>query len=338
MNIFEKNKEKADNFNRYFNVIKNLGIIFSAIASFISKVVSLNFIRTTLISDFPQLKNIIDNLISAHNFLIGTLIILLLYSFFRFIYNALMSSVKGRQAVSSFARMIHINFIHDIRSNIVELDTLSEKLNNIDLENANIDKIYNEELEKLRNNIQPYVDILAEYLSSYRNDTISVCVKIMKDGNRYNSDYLDKELITLARSKNTKTYRKTSRNSIIRNNSDFIELSLGKSMFYGKCNLKKLYDDNIYLNDSPEWWKYYDCTLVAPIRYYNKDRIKGKVDIDLDIIGFLCIDCKNNIKEWESSTSLELQLLAIVADSLYTYIRLFYNCFENVGYFNKENE
>lgn len=116
-------------------------------------------------------------------------------------------------------------------------------------------------------------------------------------------------------------------------NTDFTNLCKGQIVFFGSSDLHKITDSGQYINDSRNWEENkYTSTLVTPIRYYNNDIYNSRTrNIKPDIIGFLCIDSKDEIKEWEYSDSFELQLLAAFSDVLYVYIKEFYKCFENTG-------
>lgn len=102
---------------------------------------------------------------------------------------------------------------------------------------------------------------------------------------------------------------------------------------FGSSNLHKIKESGQYINDSVNWKNdKYTSTLVTPIRYYNNNSNNNDTNIKSDIIGFLCIDSEDEIKEWENEDSFELQLLATFSDILYVYIKEFYRCFENTGY------
>lgn len=335
MNFLNKHKDFADNVNRYYNMAKNIGIIYTGLIGLFTKLLeNKTFAENLKISNDIILTNIYYN-----NFWIVILGILILLSILKFLYNAINAKSNNIKQMLLLLKMIHVTFIHDIRSKIVETDmSISRKIEITQQQHGDIDLLYNNEFEKLKENIQPYVDALGSYLSEYRNKKISVCVKTFLNGKTNKKDYLDEELITLARSYNTRNARNRTHHSIVRNNTDFIDLCCGQSSFFSRTNLKELYDAGLYKNDSPKWWLQYNCTLVTPIRYYNKDGENENVKIDIDVIGFLCIDCKENIEEWKNNNSFELQLLAIIADSLYSYIRVFYNCFEKIGYFEKEQD
>lgn len=74
-----------------------------------------------------------------------------------------------------------------------------------------------------------------------------------------------------------------------------------------------------YKNEKSDWPEKYNSTIVVPIRYLNTN----DGNLIHDILGFLCVDSKNSIKRWNDNNSFELQYLAIFADSIYTYIKLF---------------
>ena len=266
----------------------------------------------------------LEHISDTGNIALGIVVLFLLWSLVRLIYKAVRVDIRNRKQNTNLVKMIHKDLIHSIRSHIVEMDDLSVRVK----EHPDINGLFNDELDKLKANIQPYVDALERYLSDYRNQKVSVCIKTFLDTSQFKNDYMNEELITIARSKATKRSRTSNHRAVVGKNTDFINLCYGQSTFFGKAGLKELSDAGLYQNDSPDWWKKYNSTLVAPIRYYDKDGINGNMNINFDIIGFLCIDCKADIKEWESGNSFELQLLAILADSLYTYIRKFYNCFE----------
>ena len=151
-----------------------------------------------------------------------------------------------------------------------------------------------------------------------------------KQRNRKRSEFLSEEIISLVRSSNTKEERESVTPTIIGQNTDFINLCRGQIIFFGSGNLLKLSESGQYINDSDNWdnGKTYLSTLVTPIRYYNNDE---RNNIKTDVIGFLCIDCKEEIYEWEKADSFELQILGAFSDILYVYIKEFYSCFEDVG-------
>lgn len=179
------------------------------------------------------------------------------------------------------------------------------------------------------------VDALATYLSKYRNSTISVCVKIFKKRDRNRNDFLSEEIVSLARSSNTEAERVNDEKTIIGQNTDFANLCKGQIIFFASSNLYKNKESGQYINDSKNWKeKKYKSTLVTPIQYHNNNDSNNEHNrnIKSDVIGFLCIDSQEEIKEWENSDSFELQFMAMFSDILYVYIKEFYKCFENVGY------
>ncbi len=183
----------------------------------------------------------------------------------------------------------------------------------------NIDAIsesYNFELKILQNNVKEYINELSTYLTNYRNSTISACIKIFKRRNRNRNEFQSEEIITLARSSNTEYERNNQKQTFVGQNTDFTNLCNGQIIFFGSSNLNKINESGHYINDSVNWEsKKYTSTLVTPIRYYNDNYGNQRnINIKSDIIGFLCIDSKDEIKEWESSDSFELQMMAVFSD------------------------
>lgn len=233
------------------------------------------------------------------------------------------------------ANFIHIKLIHDIRYKIVELENINNRLEKYAHDNdiKSIEKDYIIELDNLKRTLCSYIDSLSVYLSQYRDDNISVCIKLFSKRDRRRTDFLNERIITIARSSNTKEIRTNDDNTIVGNNTDFANLCNGQSIFFGCANLSEKESAGLYCNDSTNWEKgLYNSTLVAPIRYNAKDSKSSNNTVKPDIIGFLCIDSKKNVYEWENQDSFELQLLAIFADSLYIYIKEFYECYEKIGY------
>ena len=109
-------------------------------------------------------------------------------------------------------------------------------------------------------------------------------------------------------------------------NSDFKHLCDGTNIWYHGVDLKSKYEKHEYENEADEkdWQQKYNSTIVVPIRYYN---INENISVN-DILGFLCIDSKKIIKNWDDANSFELQYRAIFADSIYTYIKLFRRMFQ----------
>lgn len=284
-------------------------------------------------SDLPSfLVSILEFIL---HFCIVAFIIGLICVVIRIIYVGIKSKAEAFYIQRKITEFLHQQLIHKIRNNIVELEPLSIKLHNFSKDN-NIDAIsecYNTEIITLKKNLKEYIDSLSLYLSKYRGSTISICIKVFKKRDRNRSEFQSEEIISLARSSNTESERNNSKKTYVGQNTDFTNLCKGQIVFFGSSNLHKINESGQYINDSKNWEECkYTSTLVTPIRYHNNDSSNDNKYIKPDIIGFLCIDSKDEIKEWENSDCFELQILAAFSDILYVYIKEFYNCFENNGF------
>lgn len=319
-------------FNKTYMFIGNgITIItgFVAILSWIIKGIS------KITNKIPD--KIVYILSCVFNFCIVIFIIGLIYLFIRIIYVAIRTKSEAFYMQRKLSEFVHIKLIHSIRNNIVELEPVLEKLEKYKKSNNTdaMDECYKSEVKILQDNLKAYVDALATYLSKYRNSTISVCVKIFKKRDRNRNDFLSEEIVSLARSSNTEAERVNDEKTIIGQNTDFANLCKGQIIFFASSNLYKNKESGQYINDSKNWKeKKYKSTLVTPIQYHNNNDSNNEHNrnIKSDVIGFLCIDSQEEIKEWENSDSFELQFMAMFSDILYVYIKEFYKCFENVGY------
>lgn len=320
-NIIEPNSKS----NKIFMFFGNLITVITGIIAFMSWTLKKFF----KIDDIPPF--ILGVLTYIVPFCIVFFFFGLFVFFIRMIYVALKTNAKAMRTQRELMEFIHLNLIHRIRNDIIELEPLSLKVTQF-IKNKNNDAIYecyHGELKKLQERLQVYIDVLSNFLSDYRQDTISVCIKVFKSRDRNRNIILNEEIISLVRSSNTKGERDNDKITIIGNNTDFTNLCKGQIVFFGSANLIKLKEAGQYINDSQNWndEKKYASTLVTPIRYYNND---NQNNIRADVIGFLCIDSMKEILEWEKPDSFELQLLAVFSDILYVYIKDFYSCFENV--------
>lgn len=240
--------------------------------------------------------------------ILSTLVIWYIYKIWKYSKRI----IDNQKYHATFIENFHIIFLHDIRDNIKELDLITFKPNDVDYNKY----IKNKMFQELVNNLQPYVDFLANHLTEYCNSTISVCIKLVK----YDTNFA----MTINRSKNTRQDRQKENEDVnINNNDDFKFLVNGRATFYGKSNLKDEYENDKYNvgDDYKIWSKKYNSTLIVPIRYYSKKSNHNNVNVDFDIVGFLCIDSKDNIADWENNNSYELNLLASFADTMYIYIK-----------------
>lgn len=326
-NIYEPDTK----FNKIFMFIGNTITVVTGIFAIIS------FIAKEIIKNFSDLPPILISIITVVlHFCVVVFIIALVSLLIRIIYIAFKHKSESFYMQRKLAEFLHQQLIHNVRNNIVELESLYDKLEKYS-KNNNIDAIsqcYELEIKELKENLKEYVDELADYLSNYRGDTISVCIKVFKERDRNRNEFQSEEIVSFVRSSNTEKTRNNSEKTFVGQNTDFTNLCKGQIVFFGSSNLNKIRESGQYINDSINWKENkYTSTLVAPIRYYNNnsDNERNK-NIKPDIIGFLCIDSENEIKEWEFSDSFELQILAAFSDVLYVYIKEFYKCFESTGY------
>lgn len=337
MNIFKKHKDYADTFNSYVNLIKNTSFVLSAILliwnKLAEKLKGIKGFSDFLDNNSNLIAKALNFLTNINSWIIGIFIVSLGIIIYKFIWNCIKSQSASFQAQRDLSFFIHTQFVHDVRCKIVELENISQYLEKYKHDPKKIEDNFKKEWDVLKNNVGNYVNVLSEYLSAYRNDTISVCVKTFAKRLRHRTEFMNERIITIARSSNTRKERQTSDNTIVKNNTDFYNLCNGQSVFFGCSNLSEKETAGQYSNDSTNWTKKcYDSTLVAPIRYNTKDSQNSNNNIKPDILGFLCIDSTHIIEEWESQDSFELQTLAIFADILYIYIKEFYECYERIGY------
>lgn len=325
--------------NSVFNLIKNIGGFFSGIFSLISIVIGLKDVKQFLTVELNVPTVIIDFIVSKRRVAFLAFCFFLVLFLFAFIRRAIKVSMDKINERTFLLKDLHEKLIHNIRNNIAEMQAiLPMKIKECE-ENGDLDELYNSELNLLQSNLQIYADFLSTRISDYRNQKVSACIKtfVSKNGQSGNTvDYRKEMLTTIARSKNTDKARIKEKPTSVEANTDFYDLCNGRILFFGKTNLRKLYNQKLYKNDTPFFWKYYNSTLVVSIRYCEKKKEEYDLDIRIDTIGFLCIDCKDIIPEWEEADSYELQFMAVIADSLYTYLRIFYNFFDNVGYYSEK--
>lgn len=326
-NIYEPDTK----FNKIFMFIGNTITIVTGVLSCFSW-----FIREIIkrITDLPPIVVTIMTFIL--HFLIVSFIIGIICLLIRVIYTALKYKAEALYIQRKLTEFLHHQLIHKVRNNIVELEPLYDKLKKFSKDN-NIDAIsecYKSGLKTLKNNLKDYIDELAEYLTRYRGTTISICIKIFKKRDRNRNEFQAEEIVSIVRSSNTEAIRNNDSKTFVGQNTDFTNLCKGQMVFFGSSNLHKIKESGQYINDSKNWEdNKYTSTLVTPIRYHNNNSTHDSYkNIKPDIIGFLCIDSEDEIKEWEYSDSFELQILAAFSDVLYVYIKEFYKCFENTGY------
>lgn len=328
-------KEKIEKLTNVLEALKGLLkvinelrlIIFPLIATLIA-LFNFNKFKDFLITNHILSEGIINFILNNSNGLISILLLIVLFILTMSIRKTGKKQIEVEKGTYILINRIHNDFIHRIRNAICELYLLSEKIIKYKAD-GNCDAIQEVQLhafDNLKNNLQEFVDSISDYLSKYNNDTISVCIKTINSGQNEVKD-LDKKARTLVRSRNTDRERKRTNEDItIGKNTDFIHLCDGTNIWFHGVDLKAKYESNEYMNEAEanDWQSKYNSTIVVPIRYYNANDETPTHDI----LGFLCIDSKNIIQEWDNINSFELQYLAIYADTIYTYIKLFRRIFD----------
>lgn len=333
-----KNNIPKDKINNITDILEALKGLLKIINELWLIIVPL---LTTLIAlfNFEKLKNflvtyhilsegVINFIYNNSNGLISLLLLLTLFILIMTIRKTGKQEIQTGLTTYNLINKLHNDFIHKIRNAIYELHLLNEKIIKYRAEGNQdaIQEVHSHAIDNLSNNLQNFVNSIADYLSTYNNDTISVCIKTINPGQNDLEDF-DKKAKTLVRSHNTDRERKRSNEDItIGKNTDFIYLCKGTNIWFHGVDLKSQYDNDKYFNEAEakDWQSKYNSTIVVPIRYYNANDRKPINDI----LGFLCIDSKNIIHRWDDINSFELQYLAIYADTIYTYIKLFRKIFE----------
>jgi len=221
---------------------------------------------------------------------------------------------RERQKLKGVA--FHLHNIHDqLRDRIIELNTfyqvllsdssyIPEKSDVIDI--LRITKQFN---MYLVNNIKDIFDFLTD-------DSCSVCIKIIGINDK-------SEVIVSTLMRDTKSFReRKSKDGLF--NEPFLwyentafKLILSNDTadsYYVSDNLSK---EQSYTNLNNNWRRFYNATLVAPLRINLNDSKFGE-DQFLNVIGFVCIDNKKG----NFDTRASIEVMASIADSLYQYFNL----------------
>ncbi len=325
-------KDKIKIINEIIESIKiffeNLNGLYLLIIPLIGAVIgSFNFskFKTFLINNHILSEKTIDFISENSNGIISISLIILSVILVCSIRKTGKKGIEANSIVYNIMYKLHNDLIHKIRNATYELYNAKEKLKAYQNNQDAIQELQMHTFDNIINNLQDFTDTIADYLSKYNKDTISVCIKVIDSGQE-NIDNLNKTAKTLVRSKNTSRDRKRINEGItVGKNTDFKHLCDGTNIWYHGVDLKKLYEMGQYETEADvrDWQSKYNSTIVVPIRYYDTN---NGTPIH-DILGFLCIDSKNKIEHWDDTHSLELQFLAIFADSIYNYIKLFRRIF-----------
>lgn len=328
LKLLKKIEDGIEKFKQIIQVIKNIikGIFYLLCMIYILILsIQIEIIRNWVLNLYENelYKNIINWLYLHTNLSLFIILCILIVLYF---YRIWKIGKEGIAQIKSqidnnadFAQQLHLRFIHDIRDNIKELDNAEEILCN---GNDDVIRITRDNMFcTLANNMQNYVDFISELLTEYCKTTVSVCVKIVKIEN---NDINNPLATTLVRSTNTRKKRmKSDENVEINENDDFKYLYNGANTFFAASDLVTKHNDGKYkVKENIEVWKdKYKSTLIAPIRYYSKHSQHNNVNVEFEILGFLCIDANQIMPEWEDIDSYELKILAIFADVMYMYLK-----------------
>lgn len=330
-NVNEKIIKLTDLCKSFFNllkVLKDLWLFLFPILAVLIGLLNVKKIQNFLISNNIMSQEMIDFFAKNSNgFLLMFLIILI-------IILVVMIRKTGKKRIqinnTSYNTLseLHEELAHKLRDGICDLYLKNERLielKSFDNEEA-INEVKGRAFDNLVYNMQNFVDLIADHLSEYNNDTISVCIKIINPGQE-SIDNSEKKAKTLVRSKNTVKSRKRENEIItLGKNTDFKHLCDGTNIWYNGVNLEAKHSQGEYENEVPikDWKEKYNSTIVVPIRYRNTDI---KVPIN-DILGFICIDSKKIVDSWNKIEPYEFHYLAMFSDLIYTYIKLFRRLFE----------
>ena len=313
------------------SIVKELWAILLVVFSLFLGLSNSDQIKQFLISHNILSINVVNFIASNSNGILSLFLLLLIIILVCAIRKVGKRAIKLKSTTYDLIYQLHNEFSHILRNGIYDLYLAKEKIEMFKQENNKnaIKELQSHAFDNIVNNLQSFVDLIADFLSSYRDDTISVCIKVINSGQENIKDD-EKQAKTLVRSKNTKRNRKRSNENItVGKNSDFVHLCDSTNIWYKGIDLKTMYDKGTYANEiaSNDWQMKYNSTIVVPIRYKNTTDDK----IYFDVLGFLCIDSKKVVKEWDKCDPepLELHYLAIFADSIYTYIKLFRRIFDN---------
>jgi hypothetical protein len=180
----------------------------------------------------------------------------------------------------------------------------------------------------LIDNIKRIFDLLTE-------DKCSVCIKILEE-NVYELDNSicknDIMLRTFMRDSGSYIERKSSDNSF--QEYPYYENTAFKTILSPDNNESYYVSDSLseettYVNINNNWNKYYNATLVCPIRIELLDDEEA-LNTEYSVLGFICIDNRKG----GFANRIAIQTLAGISDSLYNHFLLF-NELQNVIYEKK---
>lgn len=182
------------------------------------------------------------------------------------------------------------------------------------------------------------LDCYCNIMNGYTRCKMSACIKIFK----YDKSGIDEQnacLMTFSRSTSTNTERREyERNSkiLVSENTDFESIANpnNNEVVFFQENLTE-YAKTLegvgqeYKNTNKQWRKYYNATIVAPIRIkrdlvYHDKHDKNKETYEL--LGFLCIDSLDEGVFSDYDRDVYINSAKAVADAMYPILSLYKKC------------
>lgn len=170
------------------------------------------------------------------------------------------------------------------------------------------------------------------------NKETCACIKMISASDLYNDDYRSWKIYTYSRGNASNSYSQKERSKYdqipvqITENSDFEIIIKGKVNYFVCENMSNIHIDfkesydmeykNSRENQEGGTAKYYNATIVLPIRIQIKYRRKSKGNCDgYHLLGFLCIDTLSYFdKEDKQLFLLGVEYAKSISDSLYNQI------------------
>lgn len=211
------------------------------------------------------------------------------------------------------------NLLHEVRD--VYFEVMSSYKKNV-LSQATLTNWYKSELTRILNN-------LSSTMTTYTSQDICACIKLIPQFNIGEEINLDNAtLITFCRSDNSdhrrSSYESSNKPILIKDNSDFFEVvsPLFEKTYFYQGNLKtyaegKRRNGEQYKNSNPNWDKFYNATVVVPIRIERNKLYHIATNDAYHILGFLCIDSMSTDAFSKSLENYYVNILYAYADIIY---------------------
>lgn len=177
---------------------------------------------------------------------------------------------------------------------------------------------------------QQTVDILSTLISNSTDERVSVCIKYFPDdqprpdanGFLQEEDYY---LKTLSRSTNTVSDRLNNDGLVpILGNTAFMTIMNERKSYFRSSNLKELKKIDAYDNTNQHWEKYYNATIVVPIRMKMNISNAEIPDSRYNLLGFLCADSLSTSAFRDSDIAAYTSMIKAYAGGLYMYLEKVY--------------